>query len=100
MIEFSFFYLGTVVETSDKLICYVNKNKFKKFQNKFYCYGINKSNLELANMYNLNKPICYLFDNINMDNKMLVIHGYNNVEVMITNSDLKNLIQIFILMVS
>ena len=81
--------LGKVVETEEKLICYVKKRKCPKdkYRCRIDCYGIKGKDKELAKLYNLDKPICYIFDKINFGSqrnyKHIVINGYNNCEIII-----------------
>lgn len=85
-------HLGEVVENSDKLICYVKRSilKSKEFNETLLCYGINQSNIKLADAYNLNKPIWYIFDGIERHNQMLHIDGCYNSTILISNSNLAN----------
>lgn len=80
--------LGKVIELDDKLICIVDKRKINKhkFNTSIPCFGQNKKNEELVNVYNLNKPICYIFDGIKFEKSRVMIFGYNNCEVIIRNS--------------
>ena len=84
--------LGEVEETSDKLICHVKKSilKSKKFNETLFCYGISDNDIKLANAYNLNKPIWYVFDGIERHNKNLRINGWYNSTILINNSNLEN----------
>jgi len=79
--------LGSVVYEDDKLICYVNKRNSKRecLTDYFYCHGINDSNRNLANAYNLNKPITYVFDKLNFQKNNVVIYGYNDANIIIKN---------------
>lgn len=77
--------LGKVVEDDDKLTCYVNKRKLKKKDYSYViaCHGISENNKQLANEYNLNKPICYVIDGLEFKKDMVCIFGYNDCEVFI-----------------
>ena len=79
--------LGKVVETEDKIICYVKKSKCKneRYQFTIPCKGYRKQNKDLAEAYGINKPICYVIENIEVKNKRVFIFGYDNVEVIIRN---------------
>lgn len=81
--------LGKVIELDNKLICIVDKRKFNKheFNTSIPCFGQNKKNEELVNVYNLNKPICYIFDGIKFEKNRVMIFGYNNCEVIIKNCE-------------
>ena len=75
--------LGRVVEEEGKLICYVKKEKIKD-KSTICCYGIPNDLKDFAKKFKLNKPICYVFDSIDLsENKR--IFGYNNCEVIIKN---------------
>ena len=58
--------LGKVIEEDDRLICYVNKHKCEKniFTNTFECSGITDNDRRIAKVYNLVKPIYYVFDGL------------------------------------
>ena len=81
--------LGKVIELDDKLICIVDKRKIHKhkFNTSIPCFGQNEKNEELVNVYNLNKPICYIFDGITFEKSRVMIFGYNNCEVIIRNCE-------------
>lgn len=80
--------LGKVVEEEDKIICYVEKKKCK--ENKYHytipCFGnaFEHNYKDLARKLNLDKPICYIIENIDFD-KRVSIFGYNDCEVIIRN---------------
>lgn len=80
--------LGKIVEEEDKIICYVEKKKCKKGK---YCYvipcfgnAVRYNNKKLAKKLKLDKPICYIIENIDFD-KRVSIFGYNDCEVIIRN---------------
>lgn len=56
-------HLGTAVEHEDKIICYVYPHLFNKQD--FDCTGIHKKEEKIANFFGMNKPIYYVFQNIN-----------------------------------
>lgn len=80
-------YLGRVVEEEDKLICYVNKRNCKKnkFEYIIKCKGIEESNQELAKLYKLDKPICYIIDDLKTAKHRIYVFGYDDCEVIIRN---------------
>lgn len=79
--------LGRVEETKDKIICYVKKNKCRneRYQFTIPCFGQRKKNKELAEIYELDKPICYVIEGIEVKNKKVYIFGYDNPEIIIKN---------------
>ena len=79
--------LGKIVENEEKITCYIKKNRCKKekYNYTIACFGITKKNQELAEKYNLNKPICYVIDGIEFDKDEVNIFGYDNCEVIIRN---------------
>ena len=84
-------YSGKVVEEEDKIICYVKKTSDEKECRTYYyrCYGIDDSNIDLANKYNINKPITYIFDELDYSKNKVVIFGYNGVNILIKNFKFK-----------
>lgn len=79
--------LGKVVEEQDRLVCYVKKSKCKK-ENLSYtiaCRGLRAANRTLAKQYNLDKPICYIIDDLEFKGNIVYIFGYDNCEVVIRN---------------
>lgn len=78
--------LGKVVEEDNFLITYVSKNKFEedKYNYHIYCNVMNKNNKELSNVYKLNKPRKYVFNNLEF-NKIAHIYGYDNCEIIFKN---------------
>lgn len=79
--------LGKVVEDDNKITCYVKKNKITKEHHSYTitCRGISKRNIELADIYKINKPICYVIDGFEFKKNKVYIFGYNNCEVLIKN---------------
>ena len=79
--------LGRVVEDGDRLVCYINKNKCEKdmFTYTITCFGLDDKNRELADSYKLNKPIYYVLNDIDFDNRKVNIYGYDECHVIIKN---------------
>lgn len=81
--------LGKVVEDNQKITCYIKRSKVKK-ENYSYtiaCFGVGENRKKIAKIYNLNKPICYVIDNLKFKDHHVYIFGYNNCEVIIKNCD-------------
>lgn len=83
--------LGKVVEEDEKIICYVDKNKCNKelYKYNISCFGTLLKDKELAKKYNINKPICYVFDSIDFDNHEVYIYGHDDSEIIIRDSYFK-----------
>lgn len=80
-------FLGKVVEDNEKVICYVEKHniEFEKYNSTIACFGIREEQKEIAKVYKLNKPICYVIDGLQFKNHRVNIFGYNDCEVIIKN---------------
>ena len=78
-------HLGKVEETDEKLICYVKARKCKqdRFRFTITCKGIGQQTKKIANAYNLNKPICYVIEGVNINSKRVNIFGLDNPEIII-----------------
>lgn len=83
--------LGKLVEEDDKIICYVDKNRCNKelYKYNICCFGTLLKDKELAKKYDINKPICYVFDSIDFDNHEVYIYGHDDSEIIIRNSYFK-----------
>lgn len=79
--------LGKVVEDDEKITCYVKKSKVRKkdYRYTIACFGIGEKQKKVAEVYKLNKPICYVIENIELKKHKVYIFGYNNCEVVIKN---------------
>lgn len=79
--------LGKVVEDDEKITCYVKKSKIKnnKYNCSIACFGIKEEEKDIAKAYNLNKPICYVIDGIELKKYNTYIFGYDNCEVIVNN---------------
>ena len=77
--------LGPVIEEDDRLICYIDKKKCKKrnYSYTIACKGV--KNKELAKVYNLNKPICYVIDGLQFHKTNVYIFEYDGCDVVIKN---------------
>lgn len=80
--------LGKIVETEDKIICYVKKRKCRsnRFELIIPCKGIGQPTKDLAKKYNIDKKICYVIENIKTRSKRVYIFGYDDAEIIIKNS--------------
>lgn len=78
-------HLGKVVEDDEKITCYVKRSKIKKkeYHYTIACFGIGDAQKKVAKAFNLNKPICYVIDSIDLKKHKVYIFGYNNCEVII-----------------
>ena len=72
--------LGEVIEDDEQITCYVKKNKIEK--NGKYSYAIDCLGIEnddyrkkIAKAYNLDKPICYVIDGLELDGKLSILSG-------------------------
>ena len=80
--------LGEVIEDDEKITCYVKKNKILKSGDYSYdidCLGIDNDDYrkKIAKAYNLDKPICYVFDGLELRGKLSIYSG--SCEVIIKN---------------
>ena len=80
--------LGEVIDDDEQITCYVKKNKIAKNEKYSYaidCLGIENDDYrkKIAKAYNLDKPICYVIDGIELDGE-LKIFG-KGCEVIIKN---------------
>ena len=84
--------LGKVVEDDKKITCYIKSSNLEKRKSKYKdnsytisCYGIGEDEEKLVKKYKLNKPICYVFEDIDFKDHKIYIFGYDNCEVIIKN---------------
>jgi len=79
--------LGKVTIDDDKITCYVKKRKVKKerYDYTIACFGIEENPKDIIEVYELNKPVCYVIDGLEFKNHKVQIFGYNNCEVIIKN---------------
>ena len=80
--------LGEVIEDDEKITCYVKKNKLLESGEYSYdidCLGIGNDDYrkKIAKAYNLDKPICYVIDGLELDGKLTIFSG--SCEVIIKN---------------
>ena len=76
--------LGIVIEEEDKLICYVDKNKFKGSNLCINCS--NFKNKILADRFRLNKKIVYVIDGFDEKYNFIDIESDEDCEVIIKSS--------------
>lgn len=79
--------LGEIVEEDDKIVCYVKKEKCKKKDNQYTinCPGTNAKNIEIVEKYNLNKPICYIFKDLEFRGEQVCIFNPYHCDIVIKN---------------
>lgn len=79
--------LGNVIEYDDKLVCYVQKNKTinEGYARTVPCSGLREEDMELAKMYNLDKPIYYVLDGLDFAKDRVYIFGYDKSNVIVKN---------------
>lgn len=84
--------IGRVEEENDKIICYVDKKAIKDKKSNFSYdltfYGVFPKDLEESKeelmKYGLDKPIYYVIDGFNFDER-IKIHSYGNAKVIFKN---------------
>lgn len=68
--------IGRIVETDDKIICYVEQDALDKYKGNKPIYGINLKGMnqgvdkETVEAFGLNKPVYYVFDGINFSSAL------------------------------
>lgn len=80
--------LGPVEEKDGKLFCYVKQSKVNKkdYNYSIYLQGLS-GNEEIANVYKLDKPICYVFDGLKFSENRVYIYSDEDCEVIIRNCE-------------
>ncbi len=73
-------HMGKCVETDEILYCYVSKHKII---NTIMLSGIDENNIDLAQRYNLNKPIVYIIDDMNFQTSITILE--KNCDIRINN---------------
>lgn len=68
-------HLGKIIETDNKIICYVNKDKI----------DFKKSSIDLILSNNIDKPIEYIFENINFKGSLFLLCNNKNVTIKLNN---------------
>lgn len=78
--------IGTIEESEDCIICYVNQELLEKNSKKaFYelhCDGMNTiydKSRELVDYFKLNKPLYYIFDGIHFDTVVNIASTFSNI---------------------
>lgn len=80
--------LGRIVEEEDKIVCFVDKRVEKMKKIGLFNFDSDK-NIEISEKFNIHKPICYVFDNIDYSSfSGVMISGYDNVDVIMKNCKL------------
>ena len=71
--------IGKIVEKDDYIECYVQDYDFMKLGEDLYvhCAGLDNTKIKLAKKYDVYKPIKYIFNNIIIDDNV-IIEGNNN----------------------
>jgi len=79
--------LGKVVEDDEKITCYVKKNKVKEIGHSYVIslHGLGEIDKKFAQVYNLDKPICYVIDGLESRKHSVHIYGCNNCEIIVRN---------------
>ena len=86
---------GKTKESSDEIICYVDKRRL--VNNHFYCYGINDINRSIAKIFKLNKKIHYVIQDMEFDEKgQIVIFGYDYCIVTIKNCTFNSGLRVYV----
>lgn len=68
--------IGRIVETDDKIICYVEQDALDKYKGNKPIYGINLKGMnqgvdkETVEAFGLNKPVYYIFEGINFSSAL------------------------------
>jgi len=83
--------LGNIGETDDKIICYVNNKKLKKYRKgkylpgyELFLRGKNELTEEGLNIYKIKKPIYFIINDMNFDTGLTVMSG-KGVNVVFSN---------------
>lgn len=81
--------LGKIVESDDRITCYINHYNESSKVIRLY-NSSSEENMKLTKSYNINKPIYYVIDGINFENyASITMAGYDNVNVIIRNCKFK-----------
>lgn len=87
--------LGKIEEHDDKIICYVNNKKLKKYKSSPYyeIYFKHILDKEIATSYKLNKPIYYIIEDMNFD-RMLQFYSVPDTYIKFKNCSFNDAIRI------
>lgn len=89
--------MGRVEIESDRITCYITKSAMKTFKNETgHHIGLRGSTYysdEFKNLYDINKPIYYIFENINF-NFPFFLHSGVNAYVIIRNCTFNTIVEI------
>lgn len=83
--------MGKVKETENNFICYVDNKKLQDM-NYFFAnnsYKFIKKHISIINDYNLDKPVIYVFDGINLDRTIILKGGKGVCTFIVRNSSFK-----------
>lgn len=89
-------YLGKIEEQDDKIICYVNNKKLRKYKEYPYydIYFMHLLDKEVLNNLKLNKPIYYVIENMIFD-RMLKFSSVPNTYIKFKNCTFTDAIKIY-----
>jgi len=88
--------LGKLEEIEEKIICHIDKKNLNKFKNNYFyeidLHGLTNLNPEyknIANKYNCEKEVEYIFENIIFDDKM-IISATDGTHIIFKNCEFKD----------
>ena len=86
--------LGKIVETQDKIICYVKENKCRQTKHTMII-NCSVPRLDGKKKYGIDKKIVYVIENLDIKDKSLYINGYAGCEIIIRECNLNFDIDIY-----
>lgn len=65
--------IGRIIEEENRIICYVDQKSLEEYRGVDPCYSLRLNGMtiareEIAEKFNFNKPVYYIFDNISFNN--------------------------------